>query len=49
MTSPELISFINQQRKLGVPDANYRTALLSQGWETKDIDEAGMTVIPKES
>ena len=40
MTSPELISFINQQRKLGVPDANYRTALLSQGWENKDIDEA---------
>jgi len=40
MTSPELTSFIQQQKELGVPEANYRSTLLIQGWNKQDIDEA---------
>ena len=44
MTTSELIAYIKKQTELGVPEANYKSALLSQGWKIEDINEALVSI-----
>ncbi len=40
MPDETLRSFIDEQRQLGTPDHGIRSALLSNGWNTTDVDAA---------
>ncbi len=49
MLNQDLVSYIQKQKAAGIPEANYRAALKSQGWSDEDITAASLGPIPTPS
>jgi hypothetical protein len=40
MINPDLVSYIQKQKAMGISEAIYRSALVSQGWKDEEITQA---------